>query len=48
MKPTTKLIISIIIISLFSLYVFEIKFNLILYRDLKELEGENYGKLNDN
>ena len=34
----TKLIISIIIISLFSLYVFEIKYNMVLYDDLKELE----------
>lgn len=44
MKLTTKLIISIIIISLFSLYVLEIKFNMMLYDELKEMEERNENK----
>lgn len=44
MKLTTKLIISIIIISLFSLYVLEIKYNMLLYDDLKEMEERNENK----
>lgn len=44
MKLTTKLTISIIIISLFSLYVFEIKYNMMIYDELKDYE-ENIEKV---
>ena len=40
MKITYKLILSIIIVTLFMLYVLEISFNMILYKDLKNIEEQ--------